>query len=120
MPFCCFFTSAGAQTIHYVDDDAIGANTGTSWADAFTTLQPALAAAQPGDQIWVAAGTYVGNFTLAVEVGLYGGFAGTETELTQRDWKANPTILDGNLTGSVVTSPVGATATTRIDGFTIT
>ena len=68
----------------------------------------------------MAAGTYVGNFTLVLQVELYGGFAGTETDLTQRDWMANPTILDGNQSGSVVTAPPGATATTRIDGFTIT
>lgn len=77
-------------------------------------------AAQAGDQIWVAAGRYVGNFTLALEVEVYGGFTGTETALAQRDWTANPTILDGNQMGSVVTSPSGATSTTRIDGFTIT
>ncbi|MDO8629762.1 MAG: right-handed parallel beta-helix repeat-containing protein, partial [Phycisphaerales bacterium] len=100
--------------------DAHEANNGTSWTDAYTDLHSALAAAQSGDQIWVAAGRYVGNFTLALGVELYGGFAGTESELTQRDWTANPTILDGDATGSVVTSPSWATTTTRIDGFTIT
>jgi len=118
--FCIPLTATNAQTIRYVNDDAQGANTGTSWTDAYTDLQSALTAAQSGDQIWVAAGRYVGNFTLALGVQVYGGFAGTENELTQRDWKINETILDGNQTGSVVTSPPGATATTRIDGFTIT
>ena len=115
-----FAATARAQTVWYVNDDAHGANNGTSWTDAYTDLHSALTAAQSGDQIWVAAGRYVGNFTLTLEVELYGGFAGTETELAQRDWKINETILDGNQTGSVVTSPPGATATTRIDGVTIT
>ena len=118
--FCIPLTAANAQTIWYVNDDAPGANNGTSWTDAYTDLRSALAAAQSGDQIWVAAGRYVGNFTLALGVEMYGGFAGTETELAKRNWKTNSTILDGNQTGSVVTPPPGATSMTRIDGFTIT
>ena len=109
-----------AQTIIYVDDDAPPGGDGTTWARAYGSPYDALAAAESGDQIWVAAGRYVGSFTLTLGVELYGGFAGTEAELTQRDWKANPTILDGDASGSVVTSPSGATATIRIDGFTIT
>lgn len=111
---------AGAQTVIHVDDDAPSGGDGLSWETAYDSLHTALSAAKPGDQIWVAAGTYVGNFTLALEVEMYGGFAGTETELSQRDWTTNETILDGNRTGSVVTSPPGANETTRIDGFTIT
>ena len=49
---------AANGTIHYVDADATsGGNNGSSWADAFTELQPALDAALSGDQIWVAAGS---------------------------------------------------------------
>ena len=106
--------------VRYVNASAAPGGDGLSWATAYDTFDQALMDATSGDQIWVAAGTYVGNFTLALGVEHYGGFAGTETELSQRDWTANPTILDGNQTGSVVTGPVGATATTRIDGFTIT
>ncbi len=111
---------AVAQAVIHVDDDASPGGDGATWATAYNSLSTALATAQPGDQIWTAAGTYVGNFTLTLSVELYGGFDGTETELTQRDWTANRTILDGNASGSVVTAPPGATATTRIDGFTIT
>jgi len=59
-------------------------------------------------KVWVAAGTYVENITLKSGVALYGGFAGNETDLSQRNWAANKTILDGNQSGSVVTSPEGA------------
>jgi predicted outer membrane repeat protein len=44
--------------IVYVDDDAVGANTGTSWTDAYRYLQDALSASQSGDEIRVAQGIY--------------------------------------------------------------
>ena len=91
----------------YVNQDAIGANDGTSWNNAFTKLQFALDAASPGDQIWIAAGKYVptgskpesSHFILTTPVELYGGFNGTETSLQQRDWNTNFTILSGDILG---------------------
>ena len=45
--------------IIYVDSGATtGNNDGSSWTDAFTDLQDALAASLRGDQIWVKAGEY--------------------------------------------------------------
>lgn len=94
-----------AASVIYVNDDATGANDGTSWADAYTDLQAALAAAGSGDQIWVAAGVYYPTsgtdrnvaFTLANGVAIYGGFAGNETSLDQRNWQTNLTILSGDI-----------------------
>ncbi len=88
----------------YVDDTATGYNNGTSWANAYTDLQAAIARAEKGcgSQIWIAKGTYnpghdvTASFTIPAGVSVYGGFAGTETELNQRDIKANPTILTGD------------------------
>jgi parallel beta-helix repeat protein len=117
---CLGSANPAGAVVRYVDSRAAPGGDGLSWATAYDSLSTALTAAQPGDQIWVAAGRYVGNFTLKSGVEVYGGFAGTETELTQRNWTANPTILDGNQTGSVVAAPSDADATTRIDGFTIT
>jgi len=77
----------------------------TSWANAFETIEHALDVSQAGDEIWVAEGVYtptdgidantsltfastygpdvearMRSFTLRFDVGLYGGFAGTETQ----------------------------------------
>ena len=121
--------------IHYVKWNANGANNGTSWADAYTDLQSALSAATNGDEIWVAAGTYKPttgtdrtlSFTLKNGVAIYGGFAGTETLLTQRDPAANVTVLSGAIGAAgiadnsyhVVTG--GSTDNTAVlDGFTVT
>ena len=95
---------ASASTIH-VRADAPPGGDGTSWASAFDDLQTALAAAVAGDQIWVKAGTYrpgppgalSSTFLMKGGVDLYGGFAGTETQLSERDWVANPTVLSGDL-----------------------
>jgi parallel beta-helix repeat protein len=114
----------GAATIHaatiHVSPAGNDANDGLTWPTSKASVQAGLNASAAGDEVWVAAGTYVGCITLKAEVALYGGFGGTETDLFQRDWVANVTVLDGNQAGSVVTAPTGATPATRVDGFTIT
>ena len=125
----------------YVNASAsVGTNDGTTWARAFLTLQAALDAARTCGvtQIWVAQGTYVPSasppgastaqpltsadfsFHLVDGVAIYGGFSGTETQLSQRNWRQYPTILSGsNARNHVVTSANDGLAT-RLDGFTIT
>ncbi|SMD11561.1 choice-of-anchor Q domain-containing protein [Pedobacter nyackensis] len=116
----------------YVNKDAIGKATGANWADAFTDLQPTLSYAIAGDEIWVAKGTYspgpdVGStFTMKSGVKWYGGFAGTENELTERVadannlYAVNETILTGNNKSyHVVTNLEQSTNQTVVDGFSI-
>ena len=100
--------------LRYVDASAAGANNGTSWADAFTSLAAALGAADGGDAIWVAGGTYAGPFTIPADVALYGGFASGMGSLAQRDPVENVTTL--NAGAPVVTGADGAT----LDGFKVT
>jgi len=130
---CVLFAAPVWAGVIYVRTDAAGASNGTSWANAYTDLQVALAAAEWGDEIWVAKGTYkpasgadrTVSFVLEAGVGLYGGFTGAETEREQRNWETNATILSGDIgiTGSNADNSehvvVGAHLAV-LDGFTIT
>ena len=113
-----------AQSVHgpiFVDADVEQSGDGTSWAQAKRTISEALAIAQSGARVWVAAGTYQEIITLPSGVGLYGGFAGTEQRRYERDTVANPTVIDGATSvprGWVVLLD-GVTAT-HFDGFSIT
>ncbi len=103
--FLAFCTSLWGQKVIYVRSNATGANDGTSWQNAFTHLATALAAAQPGDQVWTAAGTYKPTaadtpLTVKAGVALYGGFAGTETTLSARNPTTNVTTLSGDIAGN--------------------
>ena len=103
--YLLFSTLLLANAQIFVKQDATGNNDGTSWTNAFTDLQVALDASVPGDQIWLAAGTYIPegptpdstHFLATQPVQLYGGFAGTESNISQRDWNANPTIISGDV-----------------------
>ncbi|MDA7515886.1 thrombospondin type 3 repeat-containing protein, partial [Akkermansiaceae bacterium] len=109
------FLAAKADII-YVDANADTGGDGSSWATAFNYLQDALAqAVSPMEnpivyEIWIAQGTYYpddgrnvtegdrkASFWMPWDVNLYGGFSGlgTETDLSQRDWKKYPTTLSG-------------------------
>ena len=56
------------------------------------------------NQIWMKGGTYdlTAVFQINIPIVMYGGFAGTETLLTQRDWANNPTILNQTAAAMVI------------------
>ena len=93
---------------------------GKSWDTAFRHLHDALRFGDPNaTQMWIAGGHYYVDRGIALtnqtgetepnsghispylvlnrNLKIYGGFAGTETSLDQRDPEANPTYLDGNV-----------------------
>ncbi|NPD47752.1 T9SS type A sorting domain-containing protein [Lentimicrobium sp. S6] len=128
------------SSIIYVDIDATESNDGSSWTNAYTDLQSALSAASSTDEIWVAEGIYKPtltttrtiSFEIPSGVEVYGGFAGTESAVSERTdfglGGANETILSGDIgTGGDNTDNsyhvvkfTNASSETILDGFTIT
>jgi hypothetical protein len=102
----------GSPTRLYVKENGTGSS-GANWNDALASLQDALYLAtncSSSNQIWVAQGIYYpdeglyqtnnnhnATFQLKNNLAIYGGFAGTETNLSQRNWQSNPTILSGDI-----------------------
>ncbi|MBN1317438.1 MAG: hypothetical protein JXA42_18295, partial [Anaerolineales bacterium] len=136
----------GAGVLHAAPA-AAGSGDCNDWANV-CTLQTALGNAISGDQIWVQAGLHKpgaarsDSFVMKSGVEIYGGFAGGELDLSERDWEANLTVLSGDIDNNDVTNASGVvtgyqnvngdnsyhvvtagsdvTATARLDGFVIT
>ncbi len=90
----------------YVSVTGSGNGSGTSWVNS-STLQNAITNAVPNSQLWLRRGTYNISQTLEVtysqnNIRMYGGFVGNETNLNQRNYVANPTILDGQTTTQIM------------------
>jgi len=116
LPLCLFLARAAPGKTIYVDDDATGVNTGSSWADAYRYLQDALADANDSEkpvEIRVAQGTYKpdqgadvkardykATFRLLNGVTLKGGFVGCRApDPNARDVERYASTLSGDLGG---------------------
>ena len=103
---------------YFVRVTATGAGDCSAWAHA-CTLQQAIDLAQGGtpDQIWVKSGTHA-SIAISDSVDIYGGFAGTETAVSQSNPTANQTIIDGNnaLRGILIDQDA---ANVRVQGLVI-
>lgn len=135
----------GYDAVIHVDTDAPGpTHDGTTWQQAFTTLDEALALAMPGCTIRIADGTYTpstaglvdereATFQLVSGVRLEGGYGGHgDPKPDHRSTTLNKTVLSGDLDADdesggdssencyhVVTG-TGVDSTAVIDGVTIT
>lgn len=121
----CFGSVAGSKSaVIYVKGDGSAPGDGLTWTTAFTNVQQGINIAVSGDQVWVAASTYFENLKLKDGVQLYGGFSGSETNLIQRNWKTNTSILEtATMPTNFYSVPIiaisGAGNATRVDGFVI-
>lgn len=134
--------AAHAGTLFVDANLSTGANDGSSWADAFQGpggVQFALFAAQAGDDIFVADGTYwatntgsrAASFNLKNGVALYGGFLGGEASPAERPpLGVAPSVLTGDLNGDDALGQFGdnsfhiirtngTDATAVLDGFDV-
>jgi len=89
------------DVVHFVDAGASGSGDGTSWSDAFTSFADAMGACDAGNQVWVAEGVYRtgGTFFLPHACRVYGGFAGGESVLEERNPDLHVTVLSGDANG---------------------
>ncbi|MGD8765328.1 MAG: choice-of-anchor Q domain-containing protein, partial [Desulfobacteraceae bacterium] len=108
----CIYSSG----IWYVDSEKYG--DGTSWDTAFETIQQAVSAAGPGEEIWVKQGTYLLSSEIRIDksVSIFGCFKGTETQREQRNCRFNENVVDGQ--NSFRCFGINASDVT-IDGFKI-
>lgn len=111
------FQAIPAARIRYVKEDGSDSNNGTSWAQAYASVQKAIddLAAQPGvpGEVWIAGGRYEptalingdgtpASFRMHDGISVYGGFVGTESSKSERakgdmPWQfENETILSGS------------------------
>jgi gliding motility-associated-like protein len=125
---CCLYSPIFSQTTYYVDA-SMPDNTGngTSWLTAKKDVQDAIDSSSPGDQIWVKSGVYIPKnypatliplaetfpvgspvlpltdrhymFFMKNNLKIYGGFAGTETNINQRTniFGSNKTTFSGDV-----------------------
>ena len=115
------------STVRYVKAGATG--DGSSWTNASGDLQAMIDESKDDDRIWVAAGVYVPNqlytpdyrantFSITKNISIYGGFAGYEHSLDERDWLQHTTVLSGK--GNLYHVLIFANGSEALlDGFTI-
>ncbi len=85
-----------------------GLTTGTcdTWPNGCTLARALSLATGFGDQVWVKAGVYTpgvlqsDSFDILPGEAVYGGFAGTESSLAERNPATNVTILSGDIDGN--------------------
>lgn len=108
------------MTIVFCDVAATGLNNGTSWENAYTSLQNAVTSASNNDDIWVKEGTYNESTTVTLwdTRDVYGGFnsglTGTSGSVGSRDYWVDQTIVTGASLWRVF---VGASM--RLDGVVV-
>ena len=103
--YICFIIIGGisnnVQGQIFIKGDATGTGDGTSWENAFTNINDAIASSLPNDEFWIASGKYNpladSSFYFPHDLVLLGGFEGNETNSDERNPNINTTILSGDI-----------------------
>jgi len=107
------FWGYAAGTTWYVDGGVSSSGDGTTWESAFKKIQEGIDAAESGDEVIVAQGTYIENIQFRGKNIVLGS-----TDPLDPNMVAN-TIIDGDQAGSVVIFSGTENETCVLSGFTI-
>ncbi len=136
---CSAYTPPGPEHGRlYVDETSVGVPNGESWLKAYRSLGDALLESNANtsiNEIWIAKGNYPvttdvnrdTSFIIERSVRIYGGFAGHEILLAERNPALHPVILSGEIGDTSVMSDNAyhvvvvhnTMDTTILDGITI-
>ncbi len=100
--FTAQLLTTASRVFHVVPAGEVPAGsdgTGSSWANATDDIAAAIAdAARYRGELWLRGGVYpvTAAYDIRSNVGVYGGFAGTETARNEADPAAHPTVLTGD------------------------
>lgn len=112
-------TAPPVVQVVFVSPTGSDANDGRSWSQARRTINGGIAAARGGDHVWVAQGIYPETVDVFLPMSVYGGFAGGETNVGQRDPVANSTVIDGEGVRTCVNTQITTAMPTLVSGFVI-
>ncbi|MFN8357391.1 MAG: choice-of-anchor Q domain-containing protein [Spirosomataceae bacterium] len=128
-----FAFSVYAQPIVYVTESGAGLKNGTNWSNAYDNTQFQVAIDQAASlatvanpaQVWVARGMYqparFNYYGLRNNVAVYGGFAGNEISLNQRNYLVNACKIVENDPGvGISMKNIDVNQTAILDGFVFT
>ena len=115
------FGALPGSVVYVNPDPGITQRDGLSWETGLAKINEGLSYAALNEiyEVWVKEGTYNESVALKWGVSLYGGFAGTETDRSQRKWSLHPTVIDAGSPTLYSRAVIGENDAT-IDGFTIT
>lgn len=96
--FSLFFCASVFSDTFYITKSGNDDNSGAGWNDAFLTITKAMDSVTSGDAVWVAEGVYIEDSRVEIGEGvtLYGGFSGSENDISNRDFLLHATVIDGD------------------------
>jgi hypothetical protein len=114
MIVCILVSGASWATTYYVDPAGDDGDDGTSWAEAFATIQKGIDTAANGNVVEVNEGTYYETLD-------FKGYSVTVQSTDYDDWDVvDKTIIDADGAGTAVTFDTSEDASSVLKGFTIT